>query len=255
MSCPANSLTAPSTLDDRWADGWGNASNRPRARPTACSAGGSTPASTSRWARVPRDWLRPASDRLRPRPHRAVTPTSPSQASETLAELRDWLASSVQPAAGLGHGAANRCPHGPENAAVMLLSRPPGAARMPPSGQPIGGEAWRWRSKMLAAIGIGPDEAYSASLSCFHAPGARIDGRARAACAEIARDHIAWPSPQRLILFGDAPCPGPARRAAGPRPRPRSSDRRRAHRRHLPSALAAAAAVATRRWPGATCCC
>ena len=58
---------------------------------------------------------------------------------------------------------------------------------------------------MLAAIGLAPEEAYHASLSCFHAPGARIGKEELEACAAIARDHIRFARPQRLILFGDAP--------------------------------------------------
>ncbi|HEY0629302.1 MAG TPA: uracil-DNA glycosylase family protein, partial [Sphingomicrobium sp.] len=73
------------------------------------------------------------------------------------------------------------------------------------SGQPIGGEAWELTIKMLAAIGLKPDEAYLASLSCFHAPGARIGREQLADCAGIARDHVRLARPERLILFGDAP--------------------------------------------------
>jgi DNA polymerase len=57
---------------------------------------------------------------------------------------------------------------------------------------------------MLAAIGIDKDESYVASLSPFHAPGARFNGELEA-CAAIARDHIRLAKPERLILFGDAP--------------------------------------------------
>jgi uracil-DNA glycosylase family 4 len=151
----------------------------------------------------PRDWLRPA-----PPSKRGAEPASkqnvvqPSQ--ETLAELKDWLASSVQlPLA--GPGAKRVLPHGPEQAAVMLLSDSP-ALEDAAAGQPIGGDAWKLGERMLAAIGIEADEAYSASISCFHAPGARMSVEDRDACAEIARRHIALAKPKRLILFGDGPC-------------------------------------------------
>jgi DNA polymerase len=154
----------------------------------------------------PRDWL--GRDRA---PAAAPSPTvnvaEPSH--ETLAELRDWLASSVK--LPLASTTAKRImPHGPENAAVMLLSDAPALEDFA-SGQPIGGEAWKLTGKMLAAIGLQSDEAYSASLSCFHAPGARMTDDDRAACAEIARKHIALVKPERLILFGD----GPARAMLG----------------------------------------
>jgi len=59
---------------------------------------------------------------------------------------------------------------------------------------------------MLTAIGFSTDEAYSASLSCFHSTRARMTDKDRAACAEIARKHIALAKPKRLILLGDGPC-------------------------------------------------
>jgi uracil-DNA glycosylase len=95
-------------------------------------------------------------------------------------------------------------PRGPENAAVMLLSDAPALEDFT-AGQPIGGEAWVLAGRMLRAIQIDPDDAYSASLSCFHAPGARMSEEERIACAEIARRHIALARPKRLLLFGDGP--------------------------------------------------
>ena len=146
-----------------------------------------------------RNWLSPAPQRTT---SQATNVAEPSH--ETLAELRDWLASSVQ--LPLASATARRIlPHGPEDAAVMLLSDTPALEDLA-SGQPIGGEAWTLAEKMLAAIGIASDQAYSASLSCIHAPGTRMSEEDRAACAEIARTHIALAKPKRLLLFGDGPC-------------------------------------------------
>jgi DNA polymerase len=86
----------------------------------------------------------------------------------------------------------------------MLLSDTPSLEDLA-SGQPIGGEAWQLAMKMLAAIGVTPDEAYSASLSCIHSPGSRMSEKDRAECAAIARRHIALAKPKRVILFGDGP--------------------------------------------------
>ena len=74
------------------------------------------------------------------------------------------------------------------------------------SGQPIGGDAWALAQRMLAAIGLTPDQAYVASLSPINAPGARLSQREREDYAEIARRHVRLAKPQRLLLFGDA-CP------------------------------------------------
>jgi uracil-DNA glycosylase len=150
---------------------------------------------------APRDWLKRAGPRASPDPATVSNVTEPSH--ETLAGLRDWLASSAQ--LPLASATAQRIlPHGPEDAAVMLLSDAPALEDFA-SGQPIGGEAWKLTGKMLAAIGIPSDRAYSASLSCFHTPGTRMSDQDRAACADIARKHIALARPKRLILFGDAP--------------------------------------------------
>ena len=151
-----------------------------------------------------RDWLRPAPPKSKPIADEAPQPNLVQPSQKTLTELKDWLASSVQlPLA--GPGAKRVLPHGPEEAAVMLLSDSP-ALEDAAAGRPIGGEAWQLAQRMLAAIGIRVDDAYSASISCFHTPGARMSPADREACAEIARKHIALAKPKRLILFGDGPC-------------------------------------------------
>ncbi len=148
----------------------------------------------------PRDWLKPAQRNAAPSPVANIAEPS----HETLAQLQDWLASSAQ--LPLASATARRIlPHGPERAAVMLLSDAPALEDFA-AGQPIGGDAWILAGRMLAAIGLSGDEAYSASLSCFHSPGARISEKEREACAEIARRHIGLVQPKRLILFGDGPC-------------------------------------------------
>lgn len=149
----------------------------------------------------PRDWLRPA----QPAPAVAAPTTNVAEPSaETLAGLRDWLASSVQ--LPLASASARRIlPHGPEEAAVMLLADAPALEDFA-AGKPIGGEAWLLATRMLAAIGVDVGAAYSASLSCFHAPGGRMSEQDRAECAAIARKHVALVRPRRLVLLGDGPC-------------------------------------------------
>lgn len=154
----------------------------------------------------PRDWLKPAPARakaaLAPEPSLESNLVQPTH--DKLVELQQWLASSVQlPLA--GPSAKRVLPHGPEDAAIMLLSDAP-ALEDAAAGQPIGGHAWKLAERMLTAIGIPAEQAYSASLSCFHAPGARMSAAERDACAEIAKRHIALAKPKRLLLFGDGPC-------------------------------------------------
>lgn len=151
---------------------------------------------------VPRDWL--GTSRAAPQPSADQVSNVSEPPPETLAALRDWLATSAQ--LPLATATARRIlPHGPENAAVMVLSDSPALEDLA-SGQPIGGDSWQLAVKMLAAIGIGPDEAYSASLSCFHTPGARMTEKDRIECGDIARRHIALARPRRLLLFGDGTC-------------------------------------------------
>ena len=149
-----------------------------------------------------RDWLKPAA----PRPQAKVEQPPPNVAQpthETLSELQDWLASSAQ--LPLASTAARRImPQGPEDAAIMLLTEAPTLEDFA-AGQPIGGESWELAKRMLAAIKIPAEQAYSASLSCFHVPGAKMSAADREACAEIARRHIQLAKPKRLLLFGDGP--------------------------------------------------
>ena len=151
----------------------------------------------------PRDWLKPAPV-AKPRQSEAqIAPNVIRPSHGTLAELQDWLATSVQ--LPLASAAAKRIlPHGPENAAIMLLSDAPSLEDYA-SGQPIGGDAWDLARRMLAAIGFTPGQAYSASLSPIHAPGTRLSGRDREDFGEIARNHVRLAKPQRLLLLGDGP--------------------------------------------------
>jgi DNA polymerase len=145
---------------------------------------------------APRDWLRRIES---PAPvSQPVTNERPGD----LEAFRHWLTT----ASGLPMerpGSIRVAPHGAEGAKIMLLSDLPGREDAA-DGRSIGGEAWALAIKMLAAIGLAPDEAYVASLSCFHTPGARLNGDVEA-CAAIARDHVRLAKPERLILFGDAP--------------------------------------------------
>ena len=145
----------------------------------------------------PRNWLAPAAPR-KSSPHEPPNVVQPSH--ETLAELQEWLASSAH--LPLASATANRImPHGPENPEIMLLGD---GLTLEDSmaGQPIGGPSWELTKRMLAAIKIPIEQAYSASLSCFYAPGSRMSAEDREACAEIARRHILLVKPKRLLLLG-----------------------------------------------------
>ena len=145
---------------------------------------------------TPRDWLKAAPVLVAPP---VVAP--PAVVHEDLSAFRHWLSSE----AGLPldrAGARRVLPHGAEGAEVMLLSDIPA---MEDGEQPIGGEAWALMVKMLGAIGMNADQAYSASLACFSTPGAKLSASDLDACAEIARRHVALVKPKRLILLGEGP--------------------------------------------------
>lgn len=118
--------------------------------------------------------------------------------------FRNWLGEA--PALPLAQGNSRRVlPRGIEAAEVMLLADMPTPEDVA-SGQPIAGQAWDLTERMLAAIGFDSDQAYVASLSCFHSPGTRLSGKDLDACAHIARRHVALAKPKRLLLLGDATC-------------------------------------------------
>lgn len=152
----------------------------------------------------PRDWLSPTPKSLGKASAAPSPPPNISRPShDTLADLQQWLATSSQ--LPLASASARRImPQGSENAAIMLLTEAPTLEDFA-SGQPIGGESWELAKRMLASIGIAAEESYSASLSCFHQPGARMSASDREECAEIARRHIRLAKPKRLLLLGEGP--------------------------------------------------
>lgn len=150
----------------------------------------------------PRNWLAPARAADTP-PAAAPEPVRQEPLPETLDLFRDWLGKAET--LPLARSAGKRVlPHGDSNAEIMLIAEMP-AREDAAEGRPIGGTAWQLVERMMAAIGVAPDACYSASLSCFHAPGARIPRDQLEPCAAIARRHIELAAPKRLLLLGEAP--------------------------------------------------
>jgi uracil-DNA glycosylase len=147
----------------------------------------------------PRDWLKP---NAAPTPVVADAP-APTALPATLVAFQAWLATA--PRLPLDQAGARRIlPHGPAEAEVMLVSEFP-AREDASENRPIGGTAWQLMVRMLAAIGVGEEAAYSSSLACFHLPGAKLDAEALERCAELMRHHVALVQPKRLLLLGDVP--------------------------------------------------
>ena len=147
----------------------------------------------------PRGWLRDPAGAPAAQP----LAEAPVEKPADLPAFHQWLATASN--LPMDRPGANRvAPRGSEGAEVMLMLDMPEASEAA-AGVPIGGDAWSLAKKMLAAIGLAQNDAYIASLSCFQAPGARIGRDELEACAAIARDHVRFASPRRIILFGDAP--------------------------------------------------
>ncbi len=157
-------------------------------------------------AEEPRQWLKAAASRTTaaaPAIAEEIAPPSPAELPANYDAFRSW----IEQATGLPldrAGARRVLPHGLPGAKIMLMSSPPERDDAA-DGKPIGGEAWLLATRMLAAIKLSPDDAYSASLACFHSPGSRLGEPELARCNEIARRHIALVKPERLLLFGEAP--------------------------------------------------
>lgn len=154
----------------------------------------------------PRDWLKPAEAApSRVKQGSTVVPpvSAPREFPQTLDLFRDWLRE--EPALPFAAGGSRRVlPIGNQHAPVMLLTDTPGPEGSA-EGRPLGGDPWLLAQRMLAAIGIDPDEAYCASFSCFHSAGTAIRGPDLEQCADIARRHISLVQPKRLLLLGDLP--------------------------------------------------
>jgi DNA polymerase len=151
----------------------------------------------------PRAWLRGAEPAEPAGSGPTLVSATPERPTD-LAAFQHWL--STAPGLPMDRAGAIRiATEGSACAKVMLMSDLP-AREDAAAGKAMGGDAWELTLRMLAAIQIKPEEAYVASLGCFHSPGARIERDELEACGTIARDHIKLAKPERLILFGDAPC-------------------------------------------------
>ncbi len=100
-------------------------------------------------------------------------------------------------------GAARALPHGSAEAEIMLVLGPPSSDDAD-AGRPLGGDAWTLATRMLAAIGLSPEQAYVAALTCFPSPLSRLGAADADNCAQGMRRHIALAAPKRLLLMGDA---------------------------------------------------
>lgn len=147
----------------------------------------------------PRNWLHPDPPARTCEPRAAEEPPPPA----TLEAFRSWLSTAAD-APLAARGSRPVLPVGGEEAEIMLLAEPPGRDEAA-AGRPIGGEARLLAERMLAAIGLAPEQAYFANLGCFYSPAAKLSPEQLADCGEAARRHVSLARPRRLLLLGDAP--------------------------------------------------
>ncbi len=203
----------------------------------------------------PRDWLAPATARAKP-VCRARTPIQ-SRSTELRRRWRSFAT---------GLRAARSCPCSGPGAKRVLPQRTrrcrDHAAQRRSSPRGCGrGPADRRRVPGSSPSGCSPrsvfrsEQAYSASLSCFHSPGARMTAADREACAEIARQHIVAGEAQAAVAVRRRSRAGAARQAAAAR-RAAMSTRSRAC---APSRRSTRASwlinLQTNHWHGRICCC
>lgn len=122
---------------------------------------------------------------------------------QTLDAFHAWLAETADLPL-FRAGAARALPHGQASAELMLIAGIP-ATEDAAEGRPIGGEAWVLTVRMLAAIGLTPEQAYVTAITCFSATGTRFAPGEADACRETVLAQIALVAPRRLLLLGDAP--------------------------------------------------
>jgi uracil-DNA glycosylase family 4 len=150
----------------------------------------------------PRAWLG-AATAPSPEAHVIEAQATTQEIPASLGAFRTWLGETLS--LPLANSSSRRAlPIGVEAAEIMLLADMPTPEDVA-EGQPIAGQAWELTEQMLGAIGLSTEQAYVASLSCFHSPGTRLTGQELEACAAIARRHIALAKPKRLLLLGDTP--------------------------------------------------
>lgn len=107
-----------------------------------------------------------------------------------------WLA---EPALDGGQVHGRIAPRGPHGAELMVLVDHPEAGD---SQDLLSGDQGRLLNAILAALGIGPDQAYIASALPRHMPLPDWAALRAAKLDELLLHHIALAAPKRLIVFG-----------------------------------------------------
>ncbi|MFN3988905.1 MAG: uracil-DNA glycosylase family protein [Erythrobacter sp.] len=114
----------------------------------------------------------------------------------SLEEFRSWWLAAPE----LGQGSYPRiAPRGSAAARLMVLVPDP---EQSDETQLLSGPQGRLLAKIIAAMGLAPEDCYVASALPRHTPMADLAGLAASGMDSVVQHHIALVAPQQLILFG-----------------------------------------------------
>ena len=139
---------------------------------------------------------------LRPEPVRTARTTgrqgaTPGALPDTLSAFHEYLANSPGLTEARWPG-TRVLPSGPQAARLMIIFAAPEA-----EGAMLSADAAVLFGRMLAAIGLQPEQCYIASLSTITPAGGMIDHELENPLAERMRHHIGLVAPEALLLIGD----------------------------------------------------
>lgn len=156
----------------------------------------------------PLDWLAKAALPEEPEIRPAFAKAAPAPAEEgpalaaialpdSLAAFAPWWL--TEPGLDNGMTAGRVPPRGSAHAKVMVMVDQP---EREDADRLLSGPQGRLLDAMLAAMGLGEDDAYVASVLPRHTPHADWEAVTAAGFGKIAARHVALAAPERLIVFG-----------------------------------------------------
>ena len=145
---------------------------------------------------TPVNWLRPEPVRA-PESAAAAQGSRPSQLPDTLPAFHAYLANATDLPEARWPG-ARLLPSGPQAPRLMIIFAAPEA-----EGAMLSADAEKLFGRMLAAIGLRPEQCYFSSLSLVAPAGGMIDQELENPLAQRMRHHIGLVAPEALLLIGD----------------------------------------------------
>lgn len=159
------------------------------------------------YADAPQAWLKPAIADLpeapapvpitEPQPPHERIGGDPAQWPQRPADFAPWWLG--EPSLDGGQVTRRIAPRGPERAEIMVLVDHPEAED---TERLLSGPRGKLLDAILAALGIGPEQAYVAAALPRHMPLPDWTALSEAGLGELTAHHIALAAPKRLLVFG-----------------------------------------------------